>query len=361
MPVNETHVAVARELLANDLAASDLPRSRELAARIDALIVARIAEPSPPAPPEPIPMVLHCPECRTRHIDEGEFATKVHHTHSCQGCGLTWRPAVVPTVGVQFLPGFKNAAAGPGGSSGVVTDSPECAARSGHPEPEKPGAGGATSHREIYRDAFLARSEAGDDPYISECEQAGYDALFESGIRAGVSAERERQKASGENDAERIEGLWALIPKDLPWCDECKGSGGVAAPCSKCRGVGRLPVHHSEPTPAGAARNASGSLRAEAERIVQEWIDACDLGAITEYEACDLEERILAVLVAIGEQVDTKIFIGGDIPKCSHYGDLRSHYECTYCGERMSHAGSVTVGGPSLAQSGAENEKGGKR
>lgn len=56
---------------------------------------------------EPIPMVLHCPECRTRHIDEGDFATKVHHTHSCQGCGLTWRPAVVPTVGVQFLPGFK--------------------------------------------------------------------------------------------------------------------------------------------------------------------------------------------------------------------------------------------------------------
>jgi len=59
---------------------------------------------------QPVPMVLHCPECKTRHIDEGEFATKVHHTHSCQGCGLTWRPAVVPTVGVQFLPGFRNAA-----------------------------------------------------------------------------------------------------------------------------------------------------------------------------------------------------------------------------------------------------------
>lgn len=56
----------------------------------------------------PVPMVLHCPECRARHIDEGEFATKLHHTHSCQSCGLTWRPAIVPTVGVQFLPGFKN-------------------------------------------------------------------------------------------------------------------------------------------------------------------------------------------------------------------------------------------------------------
>ncbi len=56
----------------------------------------------------PIPMILHCPECRTRHIDEGEFATRSHATHACQGCGLVWRPAIVDTVGVQFLPGFKN-------------------------------------------------------------------------------------------------------------------------------------------------------------------------------------------------------------------------------------------------------------
>jgi rubredoxin len=57
---------------------------------------------------EPIPMVLHCPECKERHIDEGDFAMKPHHTHSCQSCGLTWRPAIAATVGVQFLPGFKN-------------------------------------------------------------------------------------------------------------------------------------------------------------------------------------------------------------------------------------------------------------
>lgn len=58
--------------------------------------------------PAPIPMFLTCPKCNARHIDEGDFATKVHHTHSCQSCGLTWRPAVVPTVGVAFLPGFKS-------------------------------------------------------------------------------------------------------------------------------------------------------------------------------------------------------------------------------------------------------------
>lgn len=56
----------------------------------------------------PIDMVLHCPECGTRHIDEGLFAVNDHHTHACQECGLPWRPAIVCTRGVRFLPGFKN-------------------------------------------------------------------------------------------------------------------------------------------------------------------------------------------------------------------------------------------------------------
>lgn len=60
--------------------------------------------------PAPIPMRLPCPGCGALHIDEGEFATRPHHTHACQDCGLCWRPAVVPTVGVRFLPGFKNEA-----------------------------------------------------------------------------------------------------------------------------------------------------------------------------------------------------------------------------------------------------------
>lgn len=63
-----------------------------------------VAEPDP----VPIPMLLWCPSCGERHIDVGEFATKVHHTHACQHCGMVWRPAVVATVGVQWLPGFKN-------------------------------------------------------------------------------------------------------------------------------------------------------------------------------------------------------------------------------------------------------------
>lgn len=58
--------------------------------------------------PAPVPMILYCPTCNGRHIDKNEYATKPHHTHACQHCGTCWRPAVVPTVGVQFLPGFKD-------------------------------------------------------------------------------------------------------------------------------------------------------------------------------------------------------------------------------------------------------------
>jgi rubredoxin len=57
---------------------------------------------------KPIPMILICPGCCARHIDTGLFATKPHHTHACQVCGLVWRPALVDTVGVKFLPGFKD-------------------------------------------------------------------------------------------------------------------------------------------------------------------------------------------------------------------------------------------------------------
>lgn len=56
----------------------------------------------------PIPMLLWCPGCGDRHVDHGKFATKSHHTHACQGCGMCWRPAIVMTFGVQFLPGFKD-------------------------------------------------------------------------------------------------------------------------------------------------------------------------------------------------------------------------------------------------------------
>lgn len=55
-----------------------------------------------------IPMLLWCPACGTRHVDEGKWALKPHHTHACQACGMVWRPSIEHTVGVDFLPGFKD-------------------------------------------------------------------------------------------------------------------------------------------------------------------------------------------------------------------------------------------------------------
>lgn len=61
--------------------------------------------------PQPVPMRLPCPDCGELHVDI-VFAKKVHHTHACQKCGNVWRPAIVPTVGVRFLPGFHDEASG---------------------------------------------------------------------------------------------------------------------------------------------------------------------------------------------------------------------------------------------------------
>lgn len=56
-----------------------------------------------------IPMILPCPECGARHIDEKEFERVPHRVHACQECGHVWQPAKVNTHGVRFLPGYKNA------------------------------------------------------------------------------------------------------------------------------------------------------------------------------------------------------------------------------------------------------------
>lgn len=51
----------------------------------------------------PIPMVLHCPSCGSQHIDAPtpEWPNPPHRSHLCGTCGCIWRPADVPTVGVE--------------------------------------------------------------------------------------------------------------------------------------------------------------------------------------------------------------------------------------------------------------------
>lgn len=76
---------------------------------IDEYVVSATGVSAAMAEPTPVALILSCPVCGKRHIDKGEFATKPHHTHACQTCGMVWRPALINTVGVEFLPGFKDA------------------------------------------------------------------------------------------------------------------------------------------------------------------------------------------------------------------------------------------------------------
>jgi hypothetical protein len=56
---------------------------------------------------EPIPMVLHCPGCGAQHVDRPEpdkgWTNPPHKSHLCHRCGQIWRPADVPTMGVEAV------------------------------------------------------------------------------------------------------------------------------------------------------------------------------------------------------------------------------------------------------------------
>lgn len=70
---------------------------------------------------EPIPMLLFCPACGLKHVDEPEepltshggidpvepdgdhWKNPPHKSHLCHGCGCIWRPADVPTNGVARI------------------------------------------------------------------------------------------------------------------------------------------------------------------------------------------------------------------------------------------------------------------
>ena len=68
-----------------------------------------LSTPPAPAQAEPIDRVLHCPACGMQHIDAPKdhplnpWLNPPHRSHLCHGCGHIWRPADVPTNGVQAV------------------------------------------------------------------------------------------------------------------------------------------------------------------------------------------------------------------------------------------------------------------
>lgn len=55
----------------------------------------------------PIPMILNCPACNAQHIDKPApdkgWTNPPHRSHLCKFCGIVWRPADVPTIGVAKI------------------------------------------------------------------------------------------------------------------------------------------------------------------------------------------------------------------------------------------------------------------
>ncbi len=139
---------------------------------------------------QPIAMRLPCERCGQLHIDEGEFATKPHHTHSCQHCGLTWRPAKEHTVGVQFIPGFKNDTPPPPTPSSfdewakvraasAVRPDPQAAQRGGEPTSQGLGSQGSESRGHVFKDGDWVRVKNQSPPY-------GWTARIEQVFNCGV-------------------------------------------------------------------------------------------------------------------------------------------------------------------------------
>lgn len=86
-------------------AAADVRADLELLLSIHERIVnlAELVRVLAPHVMSPVPMLLACPACDVKHVDEGEWATRPHRTHLCHACGSLFRPALVPTVGVAAL------------------------------------------------------------------------------------------------------------------------------------------------------------------------------------------------------------------------------------------------------------------
>lgn len=52
---------------------------------------------------QPVARALFCPRCGARHVDKGEWATRLHHHHLCAACKHVWREDEY-FIGVEALP-----------------------------------------------------------------------------------------------------------------------------------------------------------------------------------------------------------------------------------------------------------------
>lgn len=105
--------------LSRELTPIEIGQVREIAVAAGREVArAALAQASAPSVQvvEPIPMLLHCPQCGAQHVDAPEDAdcdgevvhsagwgNPPHRSHLCHHCGCIWRPADVPTTGVKAI------------------------------------------------------------------------------------------------------------------------------------------------------------------------------------------------------------------------------------------------------------------
>ncbi|MDQ0035882.1 hypothetical protein J2W30_003655 [Variovorax boronicumulans] len=129
-------IRIVQYVFGGQVGSSDAARWAEMSNRARKMIRESLAATQPSAAPaeslaleqEPIDMVLHCPKCNLQHVDASDatecawpqcscadqvdrgciaqdvsWTNPPHRSHLCHGCGHIWRPADVPTNGVQAV------------------------------------------------------------------------------------------------------------------------------------------------------------------------------------------------------------------------------------------------------------------
>lgn len=273
---------------------------------------------------KPIPMRLPCPKCGALHVDEGEFATKAHHAHACQACGEVWRPAVVYTVGVRFLPGFRNAEVAP--PSPAVERETDSAWFYAEASDAEDWHGPHDSEADAVAEARADYAGAREDFWVDEALPVDWQKVFASfadvdrvledlGDYIGDNEhvpDPEPEFATSKAEAQAaLEAWFAAHVKMRPYyqcvgkpkgylvsdpqpaspdarplepapCVDCRGTGYVSnrrdsLPCSRCGGTGaEPPPGMAGPAPTNSTRTSTPASNAASTRCSSaKWARCC--------------------------------------------------------------------------------------
>lgn len=123
--LTDQHVEQAKEIVADWIKGRGTYLDGEVYSAAVDLAAFTISRTVAAQQPEPIDMLLFCPKCGAQHVDAPEtepgrlissgpnagravppkttWSNPPHRSHLCHACGTIWRPADVPTNGVEAI------------------------------------------------------------------------------------------------------------------------------------------------------------------------------------------------------------------------------------------------------------------